>query len=53
MRSDLECIPGYFQDLVIVWSDIIPLVTWQGARDVGEVEKACRMVNVRISPLFV
>lgn len=49
MRADLEKIPIFFSDLVLVWSKIIPRVTWQGARDAAAIERARRTVNARIS----
>lgn len=49
MRADFERIPGFFQHLVIVWSEIIPRVTWQGARDSAALERVRRTVNSRVS----
>ncbi|KAM3918948.1 uncharacterized protein RB166_013686 [Leptodactylus fuscus] len=49
MRADLERITSYFAEVVLVWSEIVPRVTWQGARDAGAVEKARRTVNSHLS----
>ncbi|XP_044124736.1 uncharacterized protein LOC122919648 [Bufo gargarizans] len=49
IRADLERIPTFFPEVIIVWSEMIPRVTWQGARDSGSVERARRSVNARIS----
>lgn len=49
IRADIERIPGFFQHLVLVWSEIIPRVSWQGARNAGAIERARRTINTRIS----
>lgn len=49
MRSDLHRIAGYFAEVVLVWSKVIPWVTWQGARDAGVVERVHKAFDVRIS----
>lgn len=35
--------------MIIVWSEIIPRVTWQGARDAGAMERVRRTFNSRMS----
>ncbi|XP_044157235.1 uncharacterized protein LOC122943508 [Bufo gargarizans] len=49
IRADLERIPTFFPEVVIGWSEMIPRVTWQGARDSGSIERARRSINARIS----
>lgn len=36
---------SFVPELSLVWSEIIPRVVWQGARDIGAVEGARRTVN--------
>lgn len=48
MRADLESIPTFFQHIIIVWSEMIPWLVWQGARDGEAVERARRNINARI-----
>lgn len=52
MRAGLERILGFFQDIVLVWSEIVPRVTWQGAQDVVDVESAWRTINARCPSLY-
>ncbi|KAM3936778.1 uncharacterized protein RB166_000586, partial [Leptodactylus fuscus] len=49
MKADMERMTGYFAEVIIVWSEIVPRVTWQGARDAAAVEKARRSVNARLA----
>lgn len=49
MKAVLERIPGFYQHVIIVWSEIIPRVVWQGARDGEEVERVRRTVNARMA----
>lgn len=42
-------IMGYFQQVILVWSKIVPRVTWQGAWDAGAVEPARRTLNARMA----
>lgn len=49
MKADLERIPGFFQHVIVVWSEIIPRVVWQGARDGEAVERARRNINARMA----
>ncbi|KAM3936834.1 uncharacterized protein RB166_001414 [Leptodactylus fuscus] len=49
MRADMERIASYFSEVILVWSEMIPRVTWQGARDAAAVERVRRMVNARLS----
>ncbi|XP_040261978.1 uncharacterized protein LOC120977888 [Bufo bufo] len=45
IRADLERIPTFFPEVVIVWSEMIPRVTWQGARDSGSIEEGPLMLE--------
>ncbi|KAM3920263.1 uncharacterized protein RB166_014651 [Leptodactylus fuscus] len=49
MRSDLERIPGFFPELIIVWSEIVPRQRWQGSRDAASAERCRRSVNARMA----
>ncbi|KAM3917710.1 uncharacterized protein RB166_016655 [Leptodactylus fuscus] len=49
IRSDLERIPSFFREAVVVWSEIVSRVNWQGARDHKAMERARRTVNARLS----
>lgn len=40
---------GYFSEKIIVWSVVVPWVTWQGARDAGAVEQARTTLNTCMS----
>lgn len=44
MRADLDRIFSFFPVLLLVWSEVIPRVTWQGAT-----ERARRTLNTRMS----
>ncbi|KAM4036392.1 uncharacterized protein ACNLHF_015325 [Anomaloglossus baeobatrachus] len=49
MRSDVDKFHGFFPELVLIWSEIIPRVAWQGARDAAAVERSRRTLNARMS----
>lgn len=49
MRSDMERFKSFFQDLVLVWSEIVPRVAWNGARNPSAIERARRLINSRVS----
>lgn len=49
MRTDLERIPGFFQNVILVWSEMVPRVVWQGARDGEAVDRARRNINARMA----
>ncbi|KAM3918396.1 uncharacterized protein RB166_013294 [Leptodactylus fuscus] len=49
MRSDLERIPGFFPEVVLVWSEIVPRSRWNGSKDPESAERCRRSVNARMS----
>ncbi|KAM3928101.1 uncharacterized protein RB166_006232 [Leptodactylus fuscus] len=49
MRFDLERIPGFFPEMVLVWSEIVPRLRWQGSRDPESAERCRRSVNARMA----
>ncbi|KAM4013588.1 uncharacterized protein ACNLHF_003677 [Anomaloglossus baeobatrachus] len=49
MRSDVDKFHGFFPELVLIWSEVIPRVAWQGARDAAAVERSRRTLNARMS----
>ncbi|XP_069812354.1 serine/arginine repetitive matrix protein 1-like isoform X2 [Dendropsophus ebraccatus] len=49
IRSDLIRMSDFFSDSIIVWSEIVPRVVWNGARNPGAIERARRILNTRIS----
>lgn len=49
MRADLDRILNLFPEIILVWSEAVPRVTWQGARDAGAVERARRTLNARMA----
>ncbi|KAM3923058.1 uncharacterized protein RB166_012151 [Leptodactylus fuscus] len=49
MRADIDHMSSYFSEVIIVWSEIVPRVTWQGARDAAAVEKSRRTINARLA----
>ncbi|XP_071976202.1 uncharacterized protein [Engystomops pustulosus] len=49
MKSDIERFAAFFSDLVVVWSEVIPRVIWNGARNPESIERACRMLKMRVS----
>ncbi|KAM4048830.1 LOW QUALITY PROTEIN: uncharacterized protein ACNLHF_011452 [Anomaloglossus baeobatrachus] len=48
MRSDVDKFHGFFPKLVLIWSEVIPRVAWQG-RDTAAVERSRRTLNARMS----
>ncbi|KAM4026879.1 uncharacterized protein ACNLHF_022756 [Anomaloglossus baeobatrachus] len=49
MRADLERIINFFSEVILVWSELIPRVVWQGARDAEAIERSRRTINCRLS----
>lgn len=49
MRADLDRAMGLFAEVIVVWSEMIPRVLWQGARDAWAVDRARRTVNARMA----
>lgn len=49
MKADLDNLAGFFPELVIVWSEIVPRVVWQEARDLGTVEGVRRSFNTHMA----
>ncbi|KAM4032281.1 uncharacterized protein ACNLHF_019593 isoform 1-T1 [Anomaloglossus baeobatrachus] len=49
MRADLERIISFFSEVILVWSELIPRVVWQGARDAEAIERSRRTINCRLS----
>lgn len=49
MCSDIERFATFFSDLVVVWSEVVPRVSWYGARNHAGIEKARRVLNSRLS----
>lgn len=49
MRVDVDRILSSFSEAVLVWSEMIPRVAWQGARNAEAVERARRTVNARMA----
>lgn len=49
IKADLDRIPSFYNNVVLVWSEIVPRVIWQGARNAGAVERARRTINARVS----
>lgn len=49
MKADVERIPGFFSQVVVVWSEVIPRVLWQGARDAAAVERSRWTPNISMS----
>lgn len=45
----MERFKSFFQDLILVWSEIIPRVVWSGARNHAAIERARRLINSRVS----
>lgn len=52
MRADFERIMGYFNNMILVLSEIIPRAVWQGARDAIVIERSRRALNTRVSRLI-
>lgn len=49
MRADVERLPGFFRQVIIVWSEIIPRVVWQGAENMDAVDRARKNVNAHMA----
>ncbi|XP_056426231.1 uncharacterized protein LOC130367675 [Hyla sarda] len=49
MKADVDRISGFFTKLVLVWSEIVPRVSWQGARNAAAIERSRRLVNSRMA----
>ncbi|KAM3929143.1 uncharacterized protein RB166_006927 [Leptodactylus fuscus] len=49
MRADLDRVVGYFSEVVLVWSEMVPRVTWQGAKEAGALERSRRGINARLA----
>ncbi|XP_056385834.1 uncharacterized protein LOC130282023 [Hyla sarda] len=49
MKADVERLGGFFSEMVLVWSEIVPRVKWQGARDAEAIERSRRLVNSRMA----
>lgn len=52
IRVDIDRILGYFAEIILVCSEVILRVVWQGAREAWAVERARRTLNTRILDLF-
>ncbi|XP_069802067.1 uncharacterized protein [Dendropsophus ebraccatus] len=49
IKSDVIRMSELFTDSIIVWSEVVPRVVWNGARNPGAIERARRILNTRIS----
>ncbi|XP_077154645.1 uncharacterized protein LOC143817270 isoform X1 [Ranitomeya variabilis] len=49
MKSDISRFHSFFQELIFVWSEIVPRSVWHGARDGMAIERTRRTINARIS----
>lgn len=49
MRADFDRFASFFQDVVLVWSEIVPRGIWKGARNPASIERARRLLNMRVS----
>lgn len=49
IRADFDRFPSFFRDIVLVWSEIIPRQIWRGARNPASIERARRLLNMRVS----
>lgn len=49
MKADFDRFPSFFQDAVLVWSEIVPREVWRGARNPASIERARRLLNMRVS----
>ncbi|XP_031758456.1 uncharacterized protein LOC116410934 isoform X2 [Xenopus tropicalis] len=49
IKSDLERCASLFTNPIILWSEIVPRLTWRGARDLDAIDRARRLLNTRIS----
>ncbi|XP_041439951.1 uncharacterized protein LOC121400603 [Xenopus laevis] len=49
LRSDIARFKAFFSEMILVWSEIVPRLSWRGARDPDAIERARRLLNARIS----
>lgn len=49
IKSDFDRFSGYFKNVVVVWTEIVPRARWIGARKPAAIENARRLVNMRVS----
>ncbi|KAM3936789.1 uncharacterized protein RB166_000745 [Leptodactylus fuscus] len=49
MRADIDRMMGYFTEVVLVWSEMVPRVTWQSAKEATAIERSRRAINSRLS----
>lgn len=49
IRADFDRFPSFFWDVVLVWSEIVPRGIWKGARNPASIERARRLLNMRVS----
>lgn len=49
IRADLDCFSSFFQDIVLVWSEIVPREIWKGSINPASIEMARRLLNMRVS----
>ncbi|KAM3931107.1 LOW QUALITY PROTEIN: uncharacterized protein RB166_004615 [Leptodactylus fuscus] len=49
IRSDVDRFPAFFQDVVIVWLEVVPRARWRDAREPAALERARRLLNLRVS----
>ncbi|KAM3912126.1 uncharacterized protein RB166_014636 [Leptodactylus fuscus] len=49
IRQDLRRVYDFFGQVVLVWSEIVPRICWRGARDLTAIERARRVLNIRVS----
>ncbi|XP_066450038.1 serine/arginine repetitive matrix protein 4-like [Eleutherodactylus coqui] len=49
MKQDILRFRSCFQEVIIVWSDIVARRYWRGARNVEAIEKVRKLVNMKMS----
>ncbi|XP_044160334.1 nuclear factor 7, brain-like isoform X1 [Bufo gargarizans] len=49
IRFDFDRFTSFFADLIVVWSEVIPRAWWNGARNQPPIERARRLLNMRVS----
>lgn len=49
IRADFDRFPSFFQNVILVWSEIVPREIWKGARNPASIERARRLLNMRVS----
>lgn len=49
MKADEGRLASFVPEMMLIWSEIILRVVWQGAKDIGAVERARRTVNARMA----